>query len=78
MKRIHLLTMALIAMTTITQAQWTVGVGAGPSFPITGYGQVVEPGMNIFNLHGNQQGKVWPYQAGYEYPDVSLRQRQES
>lgn len=64
MKRIHLLTMALIAMTTIAHAQWTLGVGTGPAFPITGYAEVVEPGMNIFNLQGNQQVKSGPIRLG--------------
>ena len=33
-------------------SQWEVSVGVGPSFPMTGYGEVVETGIVIFNLEG--------------------------
>lgn len=35
-------------------AQWTVGAGLGISLPITGYSEVVKPGMTIFNLHAKR------------------------
>ena len=52
---ILLLTLACISARSFSQ--WEVSVGAGPSFPMTGYGEVVETGVVIFNLEGKYRFK---------------------
>jgi len=52
MKTKILVTLICISISLVANAQWSVGAGLGPSFPVTGYGQVVETGVQIFNLQG--------------------------
>jgi len=42
----------VIFFSTRAVAQWQVDAGAGVSFPVTGYGKVVETGFVIFNTDG--------------------------
>src|SRR5215468_8023430 len=47
----------VIFFSTRTIAQWQVDAGAGVSFPVTGYGKVVETGFVIFNTDGQYRFK---------------------
>lgn len=47
----------VVFFSTRAIAQWQVEAGAGVSFPITGYGKVVETGFLIFNTGGQYQFK---------------------
>src|SRR6476646_1675298 len=47
----------VIFFSTRAVAQWNVDVGAGVSFPITGYGKVVKTGFTIFNADGQYRFK---------------------
>ena len=64
MKKVNLLAILLIALSTISYGQWSVGAGLGLSFPITGYAGVVKPGVNVFNLHANHALRAGYFKIG--------------
>lgn len=43
-----------LVFTLAAKAQWGIGAGIGPSYPITGYKEVVKPGMTIFDLNAKR------------------------
>jgi len=39
-----IITACMLLVSIVTNAQWEIDIGAGPAFPITGYGEVVKTG----------------------------------
>ena len=57
MRYIKLIILVAIFFSTTAVAQWQVDAGVGASFPITGYGKVVNTGFIIFNADGQYRFK---------------------